>query len=241
MKRGLRLKMLSLTKTSQVTTAISIIVVNEYFPSENFDKLISSTAKISSKFEVILVTHSLQKTSEAKQHLTKLLEQSANLLRITVVLTDPNKDQGPAYRRNIGASLADSENLLFADDDAMIAQDVAPLLRYLVEEGFAGVQPIILKLLNHQIIDSAGDFITKDKSGFYSAFSRGAGLTYESISQGLSEEQTPSLRSAFMLLKKDAFLSVGGFDPTFDFNLEDVDLGWRLTLGRIQTFVYSKS
>jgi len=230
------LKTVSQSKIPKTKTVISIIVVNESFPSDNFDKLLNSTARIEQKFEVILVTHSIKNGTNIESNLSLLINQSFNLVKISLILTDPDKDKGPAYRRNIGAALANSDNLLFADDDAVVAEDLSPLLKYLRIEGCAGVQPLLLKLADNNIIDSAGDFVRKSRAGFYHPFPRAAGEKIQNLHFDLRVEEAPSMRSAFMIVRKEAFSAVGGFDETFNYNLEDVDLGWRLTTAGYKLF-----
>jgi GT2 family glycosyltransferase len=124
--------------------------------------------------------------------------------------------------------LACSSNLLFADDDSAILDDLTPLLEYLRSGEFQGVQPLILRLRNDNIIDSSGDFVKK-RNLLYYPYSRGSGTKIQNLNSDLYLEEIPSMRSAFMMVRKDAFLAVGGFDETFNFNFEDVDIGWRLT------------
>lgn len=140
------------------------------------------------------------------------------------------KDLGAAYGRNIGTTLAESSNLIFADDDVVALDDIEILIRYLENGMCDGVQPLILKLAEPEKVDSAGDFVRLNSEGFlYVPYSRAAGQSVASL-QDLYVEEIPSMRGAFMIVKKEVFHEVGGFDNTFNFGYEEVDLGWRMTI-----------
>ena len=91
-------------------------------------------------------------------------------------------------------------------------------------------------------IDSAGDLVKKGRfrhGPIYEAYCRFEGLSLKNLPTNLPIEEVSSLRGAFMLLRKDAFLNAGGFDNTFVFNYEDVDLGLVNDLCRVQvTFCF---
>jgi GT2 family glycosyltransferase len=189
---------------------------------------LGSTSRLSVKYEVILVTYEIEREIDTKQILINLSKNKENLTKIRLIKMNPKDDKGPASRRNLGALLAGSSILLFADDDAMILDDVKPLLEYLQTDKFQGVQPLIIRFEKPEIVDSAGDWVKKDNN-LYIAYCRNAGLLLKDLPENLPTEEVPSLRSAFMLIKKEAFLAVGGFDSNYIFNFEDVDLGWRMT------------
>jgi GT2 family glycosyltransferase len=110
----------------------------------------------------------------------------------------------------------------------VVLDDLTSLVKRLQNGECYGIQPLILKLANMGIIDSAGDFIRRTKK-MYEPQVKGAGAQLTKLLSDLHLEEVPSLRGAFMLVRKDAFLAVGGMDNTFIFNFEDVDLGWRMT------------
>jgi GT2 family glycosyltransferase len=187
-----------------------------------------STRRLSAKYEVILVTGQIEAEKDAKQILLNMSKDKPNLTKTRLVLMDPEDDKGPASRRNLGALLAESSILLFADDDTMILDDINPLLEYLRTNKCQGIQPLLIRFAKPDVVDSAGDFIKKGRT-LYTAYCRYTWMSLKDLPGNLSTEEVPSLRSAFMLVQKNAFLSVGGFDNTFFFNFEDVDLGWRMT------------
>lgn len=222
------MKTLFINKNVGIPVDVSIIVVFRSFPNVNLESLLNSTKRITVKYEVILVTNYVKTGVDAQKALLPLLEDKPNLITLRLVLMDSNVDRSAAFGRNLGAVLANSPILLFADDDSMVLDDISSLLRHLQNGEFQGVQPLILRLANKETIDSAGDFIKQDGK-MYKPYVKGAGVQLRELLSDLYPEEVPSLRSAFMLVKKDAFLAVGGMDNTFIFNFEDVDLGWRMT------------
>lgn len=225
------MKIIKLNNNLEVAPDISIIIVFETFPNKNIELLLKSTNRLMVNYEIILVTHNIEKGVNVEQYLTEQLSCTSKLVTIRIIVMDLDMDKGPASRRNLGALLSNSANLLFADDDAMILDDLTPLLQYLRDGVCQGVQPLMLRLANTEIVDSAGDFARKNiHRAFYTAYSRGAGTRISELLGDLYVEQVPSMRSAFMIVNKEAFLSVGGFDGTFNFLYEDVDLGWRMVV-----------
>lgn len=213
----------------------SLIAVFEKFPNKSINGLLESTKKFSKTFEVILVTHQIEGEKNARQLLFEISNEKLNLVKMRLVLVDPESDKGPAYRRNLGAALADSSVLLFIDDDALIVDDITVLLNYLQTNRCQGIQPLIISQSNQEIVDSAGDFITR--SGvLYFPYCRNAGLPVKDLPDKLTIEEVPSLRSAFMLVQRAQFLAVGGFDSNYFFNFEDVDVGWRMTWAGYKLF-----
>jgi GT2 family glycosyltransferase len=205
---------------------MSLIVVPRIFPNPQLERLLQSTKLIGAQYEVVLVTNHTKKTA--------LDEYARNLLAINpkmsqVTIANLAFDPGLALGRNIGAALANSNNLFFCDDDILLAEDISPLLGYLENDSAQSVQPLILRSSNQTIIDSAGDQLLCLR-GIYHAQIRAADQNISRLYDDLILEQLPSLRGAFMALRKDAWLKIGGFDGSFYFNFEDVDMGWRLTL-----------
>jgi GT2 family glycosyltransferase len=139
-------------------------------------------------------------------------------------------DRGPSYERNIGAKLAKSPIVLFADDDVIVVDDIEILLQYLESGICEGIQPLILRFSDQEIVDSAGDFARKNKWNLLDPYCRGAGMRIDDLRRDLYIEEIPSMKGAFMAVAKEALFSIGSFDGTFDFGYEDVDLGWRMTI-----------
>jgi len=223
-------KIIQQSRRTDASPQLSIISVFRFFPNSNVEALLNSVSKLSLNHEVILIADCVESELIAQKFLEGLLKRNSYLLVCRVVQVTSDSDNGPAYLRNLGAVLANSPILLFADDDTVFLDEITPLLQYLETDACVGVQPLILKFADTDKVDSAGDFVKKGRSGLYSSYSKGVGASASLLLGDLRVEEIASMRSAFMIVRKDAFLSVEGFDESFDFNLEDVDLGWRLVV-----------
>ena len=74
-------------------------------------------------------------------------------------------------------------------------------------------QSLLLKINGD--VDSSGDFIDT------------LGRAYSSREKNPKFKQILSARGACMLIKKEIFFELDGFDEKFFVSFEDVDLGWR--------------
>jgi GT2 family glycosyltransferase len=223
------MEIIVLSKDPKVTARVSVIVVTNVFPNENLDVMLHSTEKFSFKYEAIIILSNFQQREDVERYLLDCIKSLPNLVKIKIVLMD--FDRGVSYGKNLGTALAESPNLLFVDDDVKITEDVEPLLQYLESNVCQGVQPLILKLSNQEIVDSIGDFIKKDKwKILYVPYSRGIGKPITDLQRDLYVEETPSMRGAFMIVRKEALRAVDGFDNSFNFGYEEVDLGWRMII-----------
>ncbi|MGA2386458.1 MAG: glycosyltransferase family 2 protein [Candidatus Bathyarchaeia archaeon] len=207
--------------------AVSIIVVFPSFPNQYVTALIDSTSRLTVKYELILLVDSIDSEQNISQNLRAYLMGKPNLVKTRLVLMKKEDNRGLALGRNVGAVLAGSPILLFADDDTMILDDIAPLLELLHANKCQGIQPLLVKL-DLETVDSAGDYIKKVDKNRYNPYCRSQGMCVSEL-HDLKAEEIPYLRGAFMLIRKDALLGVGGFDSTFIFNYDDVDFGFRMT------------
>jgi GT2 family glycosyltransferase len=204
---------------------VSIIVVSKVFPNINIQAFLDSTKLLTVNYEMIIITH---KILSSNRIFKGMLDSQPNLAKVKLVLLNQEVDSGPAHDRNVGAKLAESSNILFADDDTIFLEDIKELVHHLQIGNCAGLQPLLLRSPENGIVDSAGDFIWKS-GPTYRPYSRCSKESLKTLSENLCVEEVPSMKSALMLVRKDAFFAVGGFDSSFNFNFEDVDLGWRMT------------
>ena len=222
------MRVLAFSGNLKVPPEMSIVVVMRRFPSKNIEALLDSTKQITSKHEIIVVTGCpIEKGANVELNFKRLLGSNQNLVEVRVA--ELPSDKGLAFGRNVGAVLAHSSNLVFLDDDIVLLDDPALLLHYLEDNVCQGVQPLLLRSADRQIVDSAGDFVRKGRTLFYQAYSKGCDTRIESLGV-LCVEELPSMRGAFMMIRKEPLLDVGCFDDTFSFNFDDVDLGWRMVV-----------
>jgi GT2 family glycosyltransferase len=214
-------------KSPSVAPKMSIIVVPRVFPNRQLEEFIQSTRHIGSDYEVIIVTSVTKQTRISEESLQPALKANPKCIRAILIALE--SDPGLAQARNIGAAAAESGNLIFSDDDIVLAEDITPLIRILENGSCQSIQPLLLRYADRNVVDSAGDRIVR-LNGMYHAVIRGAGQKLNELNYKLVSEQLPSLRGAFLAFKKDALIDVGGFDGSLGFNFDDVDLGWRFTI-----------
>ena len=219
------LEITSIVKEAGDKPEFSIIVVTRSLENKVIQRMIDSTAVISCSFEILIIFS--VKPNDVNEILRNNLERNKSLVKIRAVLL--KTDKGLTFGRNLGAILADSANLVFADDDIVLIEDISPMMDFLSITDCHAVQPLILRLSDPSIIDSAGDDLRR-VNGVYHARIRGSGQKLSMFNNSLFVEQIASPRGAFMGIRKDTLFEVGGFDNSFCFNMDDVDIGWRMTL-----------
>jgi GT2 family glycosyltransferase/glycosyltransferase involved in cell wall biosynthesis len=141
----------------------------------------------------------------------------------SVKLLANESDIGPARSYNDGVRAATGEFVAFLYNDARVDKN------WLAE---------LVNSLNSSSAQCAGSVIT-DRSGKWVDFAGGSIDVYgeefyaplTELGSGLSEDrQILYPRSGAMIINRQIFLDVGGFDEDYFACLEDVDLGWRLNL-----------
>lgn len=178
------------------------------------------------KYELIMLTESVDSSTDVNQVLSEMTRGKQNLIKTRLVLMDPQHGKGLAFGRNLGSVLSESSILLFVDDDTLFVDDISPLIALLQAGKCYGVQPLLVNF-DLQTIDSLGDYIKKVDGYRYTPYCRRQGENISALSK-IKADEIPYLRGAFMLIRKDALMSIGGFDETFSFNYDDVDFGFRM-------------
>lgn len=135
---------------------------------------------------------------------------------------------------NQGAEMAKGDLLVFMNNDIRVLPGwlenmVDCYLRNIDEAGSIGAKLIYpekerFKLSNRiQHIGIKFEFDSDD--GFYRPYNFGMG---ESVSDYEKETDYPALTAALLMVPKDRFEEVGGFDEKYFYGYEDVDLGLKL-------------
>jgi GT2 family glycosyltransferase len=124
------------------------------------------------------------------------------------------ENKGPAYARNHGARLAESDILLFLDSDVELLPDTIENVKRHFERP-----------------DAAAAII-----GSYDAYPGETGLLsrYRNLlhhfTHQTSGEQVPTFWGACGAIRKDVFEQTGGFDTSYDqASIEDIEFGYRLS------------
>lgn len=198
---------------------ISIIIVNHNgaaFILNCIDSIFSANYR---NFELIFVDNNSTDNS------LKLVENrfgSNQRLKVVIFLNN----LGFAEGNNQGASEAKGRYLFFLNIDTKVNPNYLTELVKIIESdpNIGAAQSKLLQMDKPAILDSAGDIM----NCFCGTFNRGFGEKDEG--QYDRVEQIFSARGAAMMVRKDVFRKVGGFDQRFFLGLEDVDLCWRIRL-----------
>ncbi|MCC7427033.1 MAG: glycosyltransferase family 2 protein [Alphaproteobacteria bacterium] len=133
--------------------------------------------------------------------------------------------QGPVPARNLGARIATGEWLLFLDSDVSIAPDwLRVALAYLAARpDIAAIAGKVLYASQPHLLNCYGGALSR------------IGLCWDEMEGAPADEaRSPAevlwMNSSAQMVRRDAFLAVGGLDETFFYGYEEPDFGWRLTL-----------
>jgi len=184
---------------------VSVIIVN-YNGKEHLEKCLESLSKVNyNKFEIIIVDNN--SIDGSIEFLMK------NYPSIIIIKLDENK--GFAEPNNIAAKIAKGDYLLFLNNDTIVTSNFISEMINVIEndDEIAICQSLLLK--PDGSIDSSGDFIDE------------LGVVYSSKIMTKIVRNISSPRAASMLVKKNIFKELEGFDEKFFASFEDVDLGWR--------------
>jgi GT2 family glycosyltransferase len=191
-----------------VNDLVSIIIVT-YNGKSHLEKCLESLSKIKyQNLEIIIIdNHSTDGSLEFIQ--TKYPD-------IKTINLDDN--YGFAEPNNIAVKTAMGKYLLFLNNDTVVNSNfVEELLNAMNQDPQVAISQSMLLKPNGDI-DSSGDFIDT------------LGRAYSSKIRPTSIQYILSARGASMMVRKDIFLRLGGFDKSFFASYEDVDIGWRAWL-----------
>ncbi len=187
------------------TPLVSIIIVN-YNGKTHLEECLSSLEKIDYKnYEIILVDNNSTDTSV---EYVKNTYPSITIIKL-------NRNYGFAEPNNIGAKNAKGDYLLFLNNDTTVNPNfISEMVNVLEQDPQIAICQSLLLKPNGEV-DSSGDFVDT------------LGRAYSSKNKENEVKKILSARGASMMVRKDSFWDLGGFDKRFFASFEDVDLGWR--------------
>ena len=172
---------------------VSVIIIN-YNGKNLLEKCLESLFKVTyDNFEVILVDNN--SSDETINFITK------NYPSIILIKLDSNK--GFAEPNNIASKVAKGNFLLFLNNDTIVTPNfISELVNVLTHDlKIAICQSLLLKPDGK--IDSSGDFIDT------------IGISYNSKQQIKEIREISSARGASMIIRKEIFEQLHGFDENF--------------------------
>ncbi|MFV5685362.1 glycosyltransferase family 2 protein [Flavobacterium sp. GB2R13] len=158
-----------------------------------------------------------------------------------VKLIQNKENLGFPKGNNIGVAQAQGEYVCILNPDTVVAEDTfVKILNFVTS---SAVEKNNLGVVGCKLIDGAGNFLPESKRGVptpWVAFTKIVGL-YKLFSksetfgkyyaQHLRENETGEidiLVGAFMFMKRDLYLEVGGFDEDCFMYSDDIDLSYRM-------------
>jgi len=154
------------------------------------------------------------------------------------------KNLGFAKANNLGVNKAKGEFILILNPDTIVAEDTFTnclnYIKTLKKFGALGVK----------LIDGSGNFLPESKRNIptpLSVLSKILGIhskKYTYYAQHIKKDETGKvavLVGAFMLLKRDTYLKVGGFDSDYFMYGEDIDLSYKLLKKGYQNYYMGSS
>lgn len=201
---------------SMISREVSIVIAShegmEYLPG----CLESVFAQTYSSFEVIFVDSASTDGSldyvMAEYPMVKVIRSEENL--------------GFGKGNNLGAAAARGRYILFLNPDTIVTKDFLTALVQELEEnpGVGAAQSKIMQASNHGIVDSAGAYLTW--TGIWVHLKRGE--PDESI--GNDSVEVLGACGTCLLVRRDLFEKMAGFDPDFFVYFDDADFSWRVWL-----------
>lgn len=208
------LKATSLVKDS--IPYVSVLVLNyngKHFLKECFSSLMSINYP-KSKFEVIMVDNG--STDDSVKYVR------TNFPNVRIILLNQNFGFGGGNNR--GVKFARGNYIVFLNNDTKVTEN---WLSELVEASLCHFAPICasktLFMKDNEIIEYGGGKFTINGRGY-------------SIDMGKANDSEKDCYftgypcAASMLIKKDVFIDLNGFDEDYFACLDDTDLGWRAWL-----------
>jgi len=184
---------------------VSVIIVN-YNGKNHLEKCLESLMKVDyEKYEVILVDNNSTDDS---------IEFVKNVYP-SVIIIKLEKNYGFAEPNNIGAKNAKGELLLFLNNDTVVNPNfIREMIKVInLDSKIAICQSLLLKPNGE--VESSGDFIDI------------LGRAFMSKEKVTEVKEILSARGACMMVRKNIFWELGGFDKNFFASFEDIDLSWR--------------
>ena len=150
-------------------------------------------------------------------------------------MIENRQNLGAAKSRNIAAKKGGGEFLFFIDCDTIVKSGWSKIIIdfFGSYEKVAMVQTKILKMGSNNF-DYAGDYL--NGLCFLTERARGA----KDIGQFDKAEPIFSFKGAAMIIRRDIFIKIGGFDEDYGYYWEEPDLAWRIWLAGYEVFFLPK-
>lgn len=164
-----------------------------------------------------------------------------NYPEVKIVQNDQNYGFAEGYNRALRS--VNAELVLLLNSDILVSEGwLSPLLQTMKDPNVAGCQPKILSYNSPEHFEHAGasgGFIDRN----YYPFCRGRIFDHSEIDTGQYDDAREIFwaTGAALLIRKDLFNQVNGFDVDFFAHMEEIDLCWRIKKQGYKFMVVPKS
>ncbi|GAA4282194.1 glycosyltransferase family 2 protein [Gaetbulibacter aestuarii] len=158
---------------------------------------------------------------------------------ITLIQNDVN--YGFSKGNNIGVAKASGDYLCFLNPDTVVAEDTFEKLLEFAE------QKRNLGILGCKLIDGSGNFLPESKRNIPkigTAFKKLLGFSKHYYATQIEEhaiQKVDVLTGAFMILKRNVFHTIGGFDEQYFMYGEDIDLSYCSLKHGFENYYFGKT
>jgi len=201
---------------------VSIVVVN-FNDKEHLHRCLTSVMKSEYlSFEIILVDNG--STDGSVDSIKKAMNEQRDLM-LSIICNKENI--GPAAARNIGAKKSCGEYLAFLDNDTEVdslwLKEAIELME--VDPTVGAIQCKLLLMNERDRFDYAGDYLSR--YGFLVQR-----VNFREVDNGRLDQVAEifGVKSAGMIVRRDVFDRIGGFDEGYFIYMEETDLCWRIWL-----------
>jgi GT2 family glycosyltransferase len=149
-----------------------------------------------------------------------------------VKVIELKENVGFCKANNLGAKEAKGDLYVFLNNDTLVTKTwLSELVKYVTEsDREVAIAQSLLLLGQDGEIDSSGDFIDK------------FGRPYSSkLKNAPNGREILSARAASMIIRKEVFWKLGGFEEDFFASFEDVHLGWKAWIAGYKVILASNS
>lgn len=161
-----------------------------------------------------------------------------------VIIVENKVNLGFSKANNQGVSLANGEYVLILNPDTVVAEDTFEKII-----SFAKLQEK-MGVLGVKLMDGTGKYLSESKRNIptpQKAFHKLLSNSHQKLKYYANQinenevAEVPVLVGAFMLLKKETYLTVGGFDERYFMYGEDIDLCYELLQKGYKNYYFGAS
>lgn len=198
---------------SKRTSPISIIIVT-YNSSDYIKRCLTVLLKSISEIDQVIVVDN--NSSDGTLIILSEFDK-----KIELIIND--KNSGYAGGNNLGIEYAKNDYVLFVNPDVEVTEGfLEELLSCIDDQNVAAVQPLVLISGSEKTINLTG------KSLHFTGLEWCTNCLLNYKPDDLSKSYIDAVSGSCFLIKKDLYISSGGFDNEYFMYGEDSDLSWRL-------------